>query len=465
MITPRSSAKAIETALSQNRHLTALPHHRPKVLAPEGLTQTSGTAEILRLPEVQEIVVGDFLVLPCDIVCEVPGETLLNTWMVQQAGLGDVAAEYGDSQRAPAANGSHSGGTRGGLGVWYHTKGEGSSKQDETDFLITAPLETESTPPVAVSGPRLQRVVFSTTKDTLGEIVEEKGGLPLRTRLLETYGKLKVLNTYRDAHIYFFPHWVLEMINRNDAMDTISEDVIGRWAKTAWQPGLGEKLGLHEVLQPPRADEQQGATSSATEAGIESSRGRREQRIPVKVPPLLGYIADADPHAPLVRRVDTSSLLLAVSLRLAKLPAIGEAGRAAASPFAHAAKIAHPEGVAPRTTVSAGDCLLAEHVTVEPKCHVRETVVGAHGAVKSGGRLTRCLLMDGAVVGERSELVGCVVGRRAQVGQDCALVDCEVQDGHAVPDGTEARGEKFMAFEGLDGASGDEASEDINLVA
>ena len=387
---------------------------------------------------------------------------LLDMWMVYQAGLGGWPAGFEDDCGAQTGIKGESGGRRGGLGVWYHVKGEGSSKEDETDFLITTPYETEIARTNASSGSQIQRVVFSTTKDTLGDVIEENEGLPLRTRLLETYGKLKVLNTYRDAHIYFFPHWILELVNRNDSMDTISEDVIGRWAKTAWQPGLGEKLGLQGILQPSTpADEQQAAKGLPAEAGIDSANGRQERRIPMKVPSLLGYIPGPDPHAPLVRRVDTSSLLLSVTLRLAKLPSIDEAGRLPASPFAHAAKIAHPEGIAQRTTISKADCLLAENVTVESKCNIKETVIGANCEIKSGCRLTRSLLMDGAVVGERCELTGCIIGRRARVGKGCALVDCEVQDGHAVADGTEAKGEKFMVFEGLDGASGDETSEDL----
>ncbi|KAI4181075.1 MAG: hypothetical protein L6R41_006828, partial [Letrouitia leprolyta] len=55
----------------------------------------------------------------------------------------------------------------GGLGVWYPTKGE------ETNFLMTAQL-----PPATVSPPKdslrpsLSQVVYSSTTDTLGDIIE-----------------------------------------------------------------------------------------------------------------------------------------------------------------------------------------------------------------------------------------------------------------------------------------------------
>jgi translation initiation factor eIF-2B subunit gamma len=179
---------------------------------------------------------------------------------------------------------------------------------------------------------------------------------------------------------------------------------------------------------------------------------------------MLAYIhPSSDSAQPLIRRVDTTALLLTVSLRLAKLPSIDEAGRDA-SPFAHAHKVAYPAGVAQRCTVTKADCLLGENVTVEEKSVIKESVIGANCQIRSGAKLTRCVLMDGAVVEAKAQLSGCVVGRRALVGNDCVLKDCEVQDGNKVPEKTDAKGEKFMVFEGLEGDDEDmEGGEGIEM--
>lgn len=58
--------------------------------------------------------------------------------------------------------------------------------------------------------------------------------------------------------------------------------------------------------------------------------------------------------------------------------------------------------------------------------------------------------MEEVEIGERAVLTGCVVGRRARVGKGAILTDCEVQGGFVVEEGTEAKGEKFMVFEGMD---------------
>ena len=499
LITPTSSAKAIEAALSQNPHLTSLPQPSADILAPEGLTQTSGTAEILRLPEVRAVITGDFLILPCDIICEVPGEFLVEAWMIQQAGLGGSSAATLDYMGPEMRSEGEKYGRRGGLGVWYQTKNEGSVKAEETDFVITAPFETPLVPPPKGSlRSNISRLVYSTTTDTLHDITEEQKSFPIRYGLIRKHGRIRMLTTYRDAHIYLFPHWVLEMVAKNETMDSISEDVVGWWAKAGWQNGLSDKMRLRQLFED-RHDKDREPNSShhndlgeevidirslstthtselkttnrevnrrpfASRVSAESSPSaiKKETRKDVKIPAMLAYIHPSKADAALIRRVDTAALLLSVSLRLAKLDSIEDVGRQSASPFAHVQKIAFQAGVAQRCTVTKADCLLADNVTVEEKSVIKESVIGTNCHIKSGARLTKCVLMDGVVVGERCQLTGCILGRRCQIGKESVLKECEVQEGNVVADETDAKGEKFMVFEGLEDESGDFADNDID---
>lgn len=406
--------------------------------------------------------------------------------MIQEGGLGGATGGIAEFQGPKMGLGGERGGRRGGLGVWYQTKGEGSVKGEETDFVATASIEPPIVPPSEGSlRPNIANLVYSTPTDTLNDITEEKKSFPIRHSLIRKHGRIKMLTTYRDAHVYFFPHWVLDMVNCNAKMDSISEDVVGWWAKAGWQDGLGDKLGLREIFEGP--EDKEGESSSHYSGLIEEDidlrnlsttwksdlrNGAKPQpqtslasRVPdsksrnlqapaakrkLKIPPMLAYIHPPEPTAPLIRRVDTAALLLSVSLRLAKLESVEEVGRTASSPFAHAHKIAFPGGVAQRCTVTKADCLLAENVTVEEKAVVKESVVGVNCHIKSGARLTRCVLMDGAIVGEGCQLTGCILGRRCQIGRKSTLKECEVQEGNVVPEETEAKNEKFMVFEGLD---------------
>jgi translation initiation factor eIF-2B subunit gamma len=449
---------------------------------------TMGTCELLRLPEVQACIKTDFLLLPCDLICEIPGESLLEAWMVSQSSLGGSLVPEGRNAHGPITRGSggEQGGRRGGLGVYYKTKDrEESVKGEATDFVALAPLDKDEAPTVShpTKGPAalrfdLSKVVMSSPMDTVKEKMENDKGFLIRHSLVEKHAQVKMLTSYRDAHLYVFPYWVKDLA-RNDKLESVSEDLIGYWAKSEWQKGLGDKLGMTELFERQQDNQIPGETGShddesveeeidlqamsttksgsiIADAGLPSFASRvkaseaeaAKTKKASKIPPILAYVQRES--APFVRRVDSSALLLSTSLRLAKLPSIEEAGRIEASLFAHNQKIAHPEGVAQRCTVSKSDCLLAENVTVEQFAVIKESVIGSNCHISSKARLTKCVLMDGVTVGSNVTLTNCIIGRRAKIGAESTLKECEVQDSYIVPEETDAKNEKFMIFEGLD---------------
>ncbi|TVY94234.1 Translation initiation factor eIF-2B subunit gamma [Lachnellula willkommii] len=467
LITPPSSAPAITTALNTNPHLTGLPLPKPDLLAPKDLDNTTGTAEIFRLPEVRDVVKGDFIILPCDLVCELGGDALLEAWMVTQASLGGSTPNQNGLGHPEMALNGEKAGRRGGMTVCYDTRGETVIKGEETDFIATTPLKAGPVPPPKSSVlSQLSNLVMSMPTDTLKDLTEKGGKLSIRHSLLEAHSRVRMLGSHRDAHIYIFPAWVMDMINSNDRMDSIGEDVIGWWAKAGWQDGLGEKLGLAEVFNSsssPASHDDNDSPSTQDESNFSTLSSTWTTPIPKQadvkprliIPPILTY--QHPTPTPLIRRVDTAPLLLSVSLQLAKLEPTETGGT---SPLTHPRKIAYPAGIASRTTVTRPDCLLAENVTVEERCSLKECVVGAGCQIKAGAKLTRCVLMDGVVVGNACKLTGCVVGKRAELGEDCTLVDCEVQENLLVEAGSEEKGAKLMSSSGME-ATEEELEEEL----
>jgi translation initiation factor eIF-2B subunit gamma len=368
--------------------------------------------------------------------------------MVKEGGLGGATGGGHEFTGPKMARGGERGGRRGGLGVWYETKGESIVKGEETDFIATSPIEPGPVPPSKSSLlNNISKLVYSVPTDTLNDITEEKKSLPIRHRLIREHPRIRMLSSHRDAHIYIFPAWVLDMINANEHMESIGEDVIGWWAKAGWQDGLGDKLGLREVLSVPElADTDDSLMGNSPEhddidfsrlsttftSSLQSTETSGKEKL--VVPPILAYVQPKG--GKMIRRVDTAPLLLSVSLQLAKLEAIDAVGKDASSPFAHQAKVAYPEGIASKTTVTRPDCLLAENVTVEEKSSIKECVIGANCQIKQGAKLQRCVLMDGVVVEKGCKLTGCILGRRSQIGEDSILLDCEVQENLLVEAGS-----------------------------
>ncbi len=234
--------------------------------------------------------------------------------------------------------------------------------------------------------------------DALNDLTDAKHGFPVRHSLLRRHPRVRMLTTHRDAHIYIFPHWVMQLITKNERLEAIGEDVVGWWAKAGWQKGLSEKLGFDGIFQQEDAQDERGSAhgepDSPKKAGpeelqVDSAGGgkpvtarevndhiRNSDILPEPdqdlVPPFLAYVHPAQASAPLIRRVDTAQLLLQTSLLLAKLPSHEEAGFDKASPFAHARKVAYPEGIKPRTTITRPrQLVLAENVMVEEKTSIK----------------------------------------------------------------------------------------------
>ncbi|KAK4546194.1 hypothetical protein LTR36_002331 [Oleoguttula mirabilis] len=501
LVTPPESSEAVAAALKTHPALTGL-RFKPDVLAPEELLQTTGTGELLRLPEVQKAITSDFILLPCDLISELDGSSILQQWM---------------TLNPPSTSGKKLR-WKGGLSVFYPTQGlEGvSTKKDETDFLATVPLPKSAVPPPHGSlRPHIEEIVTFMPTDTLNDKLEEdKGHLRVRQSLLNRHGRVKMRMKHRDAHVYIFPQWVKEFVAKNERFDSVSEDVLGWWAKAGWQEGLAEKLGLDEVLGEKKAedDEMNGdladdeeidpsslsstkaakpVQQAATTASFASRVGGTSAPTPkdrIATPPLLAYVQPApspsSPLQPLIRRVDTTAQLASISLYLARQPAD--------HPLAHEHNVHPTASIGLQSRISQEDSLVGHNVTMGIRCNVKESVIGANCEIGSNVRLTKCVLMEGVQVGDGVVMTGCIIGRRARIqgvkaapvepaaaaqgaggegGESAAaagdkkgkkkkggaaddgeeertrLTDCEVAPNYVVEAGTEAKGEKLMAFD------------------
>lgn len=391
----------------------------------------------------------------------------MQAWMVNAQTLRDLVGN--DFGLIKEDQGLHSGG----LGVWYQTKTETPIKGQETDFIATNPIRASSKAPQDSLTRHLSNLVYSMPTDSLKDVTEEKEALPIRHGLIRSHPRIQMRMTYRDAHIYIFPRWILDFVEENERLESIGEDVIGWWAKAGWQTGLAQKLGFDKILAPKPSKKaevsltREGTISpESSEVSIDAGELRggdasnllknhprlsaASQR-PIAtnniVPPILAYIHPSQPDAPLIRRVDTAQLLLSISLQLAKLPSSEEGGT---SPFAHPRKVMYPEGVKGRTTITRPDSLIGENVTVDERVAIRESVVGVNCQIREGAKLSQCLLMDGVVVGKNCKLTRCVLGKRCEIGDNTTLTDCEVQENLLVEPRTEEKSAKLMSSSGLE---------------
>lgn len=498
LITPPESKDALAAALAQNPYLTSLPSPSPDLLCPTDLEYETATAELLRLPEVQKAIQSDFILLPCDLICTIPGETFVDTYISSIGGLGGVgisSEEYAPSRSTVAGIGGESSGRRGGLSIWYNTANrEESVKKEECDFMCSTKLAAVNTAPLAIKGDApgsLRQLVWTMPMSEVKEQTADDKPLRVRSSLLRKYGNVKALTQYRDAHIYFLPYWTKEFAAQNDDFESVSEDLIGTWAKAEWRkPSYRARLHTTKVLTKPTSldterlerpieDEIDLLSFSSTQTPVRTPTSPRERKQSLKlasrvqanpedsilsdpsttgadddslttsdppIPPIAAYVLASAPTAPLVRRIDTGPLLLSINLLLAKTPSLEDDSKTStfSSPFAHPTKVSATATIAPQVTITKSDSLVGDNTSIATRCVIKNSVIGANVTIGSRTRISGSVVMDGATIGEGVELNGTVVGKRAKIGDKAKLNACEVQDGNVLSEGTEGKNETFL---------------------
>jgi translation initiation factor eIF-2B subunit gamma len=537
LITPPDAKDVLAAALAQEPHLTSLPSPSPDLLAPADLKFETATAELLRLPEVQRAIKSDFVLLPCDLICDIHGESFLDTYLTSIGGLagtGISTDEYDPQRQLTFGSGGESSGRRGGLSIWYNTANrEESVKKEECDFLATVQfkphLTSEYYKDKASNFPGLLRNLVWTKP--MSDLLEEDT-VRVRSSVMDKYGYLKCFTKYRDAHIYLLPYWVKEYAKMNEGFVSFTEDLVGTWAQSDWRkPAYREKHGSNKIFAPrtttsdidqkvdrpveeevdplfysttqttPRPVEPSEATKGSNVASprqstalpsldstVTSTRPATEVKLASRVqanpedsilsdtinpslsetsspvasmPTIAAFVLDNGGAAPLVRRVDTTQLLLSVSLLLAKRPSIEEdtkVGKSTSSPFAHASKIHATASIAQQVTIQRSDCLVGANTTIATRCVIKNSVIGANVTLGRSTRITGSVVMDGATIGEGVELNGTVIGKKCRLGDRVKLTTCEVADGYMLADGIQEKDEKFMVG-GLEADDDDELPE------
>ncbi|EPS43535.1 hypothetical protein H072_2475 [Dactylellina haptotyla CBS 200.50] len=427
----------------------------------------TGTAEVLRLPQVHSLIKNDFMVLSCDSICEIPAATVIKEWMLLPDTLGNKS---------------------GALGVWYEVQ---KQKGAERDLLLTGPISRfDLEASLRSTEARTDETAeVSYLLQNYGSRKEDfKDDIRIRRALFRRHPKLLLNDAYRDAHIYIFPFWSLKFIlaNPSNKLKSIKDDVLSWWAKACWQ-GSGKQahlLGMLKILNDEDDDNDSqksdglsmtsfreeeitektienflGMSTTRTStwsASDDAAKGRKQintrgwfpteetEASPVdsptpsstdsrekefkkiRIPAYNGLfvpgIAVFKPQmtitplatTPLIRRVDTLPLYLSTCLELARNPVYN-------------AKAVHQTAeVHERANVSNIDSMVGAGSKIEEKVLIKRSVVGKNVKIGKMAKVQGCVILDGAEIGAGCKLEGCIIGRFTKIGANSALTACQV---------------------------------------
>ncbi|KAI9653564.1 MAG: hypothetical protein M1831_005946 [Alyxoria varia] len=442
---------------------------------------------------------------------------MLATWMTL-----NTESESQDEDRRPSQ-------IPGGLGVWYAVTDAGEdavgAKKEETDFVVIKRPKTSSK--VHTFSDTNHTLPYNThdvqiamSKDSGRNYAEAEKLFAFRNNALPSYSRLELLMTYRDAHLYFFPHWTKRFIAKNQALETIGEDVVGFWAKSRWQKKLPQRLHMDEVLRQPASERSSNMSEddqehinieglSSTVARDLKSMNQEEEEFAndpgdvdivhvrtgdpqgpstphstPRVPRILGYFHDPlQPRQPLQTPTSNtksgkgSSTQASHTNPLKPTPLIRrvdtvplllncslylarQSNAYPQPPFQHAQSVHTTTTLPPQSRMSLDTVLIDANVELAPRITLSECVIGANCSIASGVNMSRCVLMEGAVVQGKAKLSGCVLGRKCVVGSGAELRDCSVQEGYQVAEQTVSKGEILAGFTEGEFDEGDEGDGD-----
>ncbi|KAF3163270.1 hypothetical protein TWF225_005710 [Orbilia oligospora] len=449
------------------------PLQKPKIVGAASPGSRTGTADVLRHPQVYNHIKKDFMILSCDSICEIPATTIIKEWMLLPETVGDK---------------------KGALGVWYEVKKE---KGVERDTIITGPvprydLESHLRTTEARTDPTTELTYLL---QNFGSRTDDgKGDIEIRRSLFKHHPKVMYHSLYRDAHIYIFPAWSLKFIlnNPRSKLKSIKDDVLTWWAKAGWQgSGLqAHNLGILDILSGEDGDDGRKSDSlsmasyhddEVTEADVEKflglssmgqsghsttpGAGKRKEintrgwfptknKIPspadspisnssgekvfkkIKKPAYNGLfcpgVAVFKPKmtitplatTPLIRRVDTLPLYLSTCLELARNPTYNT-------------KPIHSSAVIDsKANVSNIDSMVGPGTKVEGKVLVKRSVIGKDVKIGASAKIQGCVILDGAQIGAGCKLEGCIIGRHATIGENSTLTSCQVIEDIYLRNGT-----------------------------
>ncbi|KAK9768677.1 Translation initiation factor eIF-2B subunit gamma [Basidiobolus ranarum] len=330
-----------------------------------------GTVEALR--QVKDKIRHDFIVMSCDLVFDLVPHDFLNFHRANDSTMTSLFYEPIKSEGG----------------------GSGRDDDDMNQYVGVDPKDS--------------RLIYSKAA------IDVSDELVFRMSLLWKHPCINVYTTLRDAHLYIFKRWVMDLIMKKDKFLSIREDLVPYLTKIQYQTGLIEKDEIEKLITP----------SSNQQDPFEYSSSRRvlEQDL-VKCQVYFH-------RGGLCGRVNTVGTYFDMNRHMAKTTTD--------------IRVPSSADINPKTQIGA-DSIVGEGSRMGEKCSVKKSIIGAHCIIGKNVKISNTILMDYVQVEDGVKLDGCVVCNGAKIHEKAQLKDCEVGANVVVEKDTQAKSERFMDY-------------------
>jgi NDP-sugar pyrophosphorylase family protein len=267
---------------------------------------------------------------------------------------------------------------------------------------IPLPLEAASDPS---TGHAHRLLYFSAAAD-----VEES--FTIRKAMLRRHPCMRVNTRLRDAHVYLFRHWILDLLDAVPLIESIQGDLIPYLLSKQFS---SKAAPVNVDIEPQHSDAYARSSAPLPEPSLHKDHDSIR---------CYAYIA---PAWAVVERVNTLP-----QLRLVNRAMAAHEYTSLSHLLQTRSQFNEVLAASPNATVGR-ECLIGEGSEFGERATLKNCVVGKHCRIKAQARLTNCILMDYAYVEERVTLNNCIIGRNAKVLAQCTLTDCSVGADFEVP--------------------------------
>ncbi|TPX65311.1 hypothetical protein SpCBS45565_g05292 [Spizellomyces sp. 'palustris'] len=343
-----------------------------------------GTADALR--SAKDHIKLDFIVMTCDVITDLPPHHLIDLHRIHGP---TVTTLLYDFQKLESA-------------------AERPCKKDEYAQYI------------GIEGAK-GRLVYAKAQEDVGE------SLRMRAAMLRKFPRVRVHTSLRDAHVYIFKRWVLDVIAGNKSISSVRKDLLRYLVQCQYSKRAMKAEHIDELLaaNPDPLQEAQ-LLSTTNSAGIEQFQRAESQSDDSHSPPNAATEPLKKATTSNGQQVVCAAVICRDSFcaRANTVWAFGEINRQLAKNVPEK----NPSGSEMRAkqTQFGPDSMIGEYSQIGERCSVKKTIIGKHCTIGKNVKIVNSVIMDYVVIEDQVKLDGCIISQHAKVLEKAQLKDCEV---------------------------------------
>ncbi|AAS50252.1 AAL114Cp [Eremothecium gossypii ATCC 10895] len=340
------------------------------------------TGEILQ-QELLERITGDFVLLPCDFITNIPPQIFLDQYLNRDH---DSLA----------------------MAVYYQNAFENiDKKQIKKFFTVYTDNEDSMKQPVLLD-------IYSR------EDVEKTKYLKMRSQMLWRYPNSTVSVKLLNSYIYFCSHELVHLLSTDDSAvaadsdGSDSEDEVGSRNPNQIRPSYFRNKT--KMVKDPMNGRKSFAKLFRDIARRSWQHSRPRETVSIFIMPDVG-----------------------IFIRANNLSAYMEANRYILK--IKSASTSHTVPVTGSSSAIGADSVIGASCTILGKTNVKRSVVGANCKIGNRCRIVGSILLDGAEIDDEVTLENVIVGKFGKVGKKTKLTNCYVEGYYSVAPRTVLKGE------------------------